>query len=143
MTWQKCLPNPGDYAKSAPDIILPELNPVDLVLLKKRSKPILLKNIILQKEKTNHVNINSNQYGKIIDSALYSPGYILQVKPREKPNYFTFIKETTGTIVVLEISEDKDNFEIVSFNQVRRRSIEQYKRKTRMEDGLFLITARR
>ncbi|MDR2428952.1 MAG: hypothetical protein LBD62_04015 [Candidatus Margulisbacteria bacterium] len=143
MTWQKCLPNLEDQAKSALDIILPELNPVDLALLKKRSKPVLLKSTILQKEKTNHADINSNQYSKIIGSALYSPNYILQVKPQEKPNYFTFIQEATGAIVVLEMLEDKANFEIVSFNQVRRKSLEQYKRKTKMEDGLFLITTRK
>jgi hypothetical protein len=143
MSWQKCLPNARNYVNPIDDIVLPELNPVDLALLNKQSKPILLKTIILQKEKINHKNINIAKYNTIIGLALYSPDYILQVKPQEKPNYFTFVEEKTGAIIVLEISENKTNFEIVSFNKVRQKSIEQYKRKTRMEDGLFLITARK
>ena len=71
------------------------------------------------------------------------PDSPLQVKPKTKPNYFTFLREDEkGRSAVLEMAENKENFEVVSFLKIDRPRAELYKKNTRREGGEFLITKR-
>lgn len=71
------------------------------------------------------------------------PASPLQVKPKTKPNYFTFLREDEkGRSAVLEMAENKENFEVVSFLKIDRPRAELYKKNTRREGGEFLITER-
>ena len=137
------MPDAENYKNPSKDCILPPLNTADLKLLNKKSKPVVLKKNIIEKEKKRHPEIPTEEYNEILAKALYGATAILQVKPKTKPNYFTFLRENEkGQSAVLEMAENKDNFEVVSFLKIDRPRVELYKKNTRREGGEFLITER-
>ena len=137
------MPDVENYKNPSKDCILPPLNTADLKLLNKKSKPVVLKKNIIEKEKKRHPEIPVEEYNEILAKALYGATAILQVKPKTKPNYFTFLREDEkGRSAVLEMAENKENFEVVSFLKIDRPRAELYKKNTRREGGEFLITER-
>lgn len=137
------MPDAENYKNPSKDCVLPPLNTADLKLLNKKSKPVVLKKNIIEKEKKRHPEIPTEEYNEILAKALYGATAILQVKPKTKPNYFTFLRENEkGQSAVLEMAENKDNFEVVSFLKIDKRNADKYKKITRREDGQFLITER-
>lgn len=137
------MPDAENYKNPSKDCVLPPLNTADLKLLNKKSKPVVLKKNIIEKEKKRHPEIPTEEYNEILAKALYGATAILQVKPKTKPNYFTFLREDEkGQSAVLEMAENKDNFEVVSFLKIDRPRAELYKKNTRREGGEFLITER-
>jgi hypothetical protein len=101
-----------DFGK---DNILPGLNKEDLAELGKADKPVLLKKNIIDKNKAAHTDIKESDYAHIIGQPLYSPDLIAPGHS-EKP-YFNFVArvgEDKNTVVLLELSETKANYEIVN-----------------------------
>ena len=90
-------------------------------------KPILLKKNIIEKNKLNHPDITEEEARRIIGNALYKPETILKANPN-KPAYHNFISRTDdkhSDIVLLELSEKKENYEIVNYHVVSNRQREQ------------------
>lgn len=90
-------------------------------------KPILLKKNIIEKNKLNHPDITEEEARRIIGNALYKPETILKANPN-KPAYHNFISRTDdehNDIVLLELSEKKENYEIVNYHVVSNRQREQ------------------
>ena len=90
-------------------------------------KPILLKKNIIEKNKLNHPDITEEEARRIIGNALYKPETILKANP-EKLTYHNFITRTDdehNDIVLLELSEKKENYEIVNYHVVSNRQREQ------------------
>lgn len=90
-------------------------------------KPILLKKNIIEKNKLNHPDITEEEARRIIGNALYKPETILKANPN-KPAYHNFITRTDdehNDIVLLELSEKKENYEIVNYHVVSNRQREQ------------------
>jgi hypothetical protein len=112
------------------DNYLPELNQSDLDYLRVKSKPVLLKKVIIEKNKTSHPDINEMQSIELIANGLYNANGIFPGNS-EKP-YFNFISYLGGDInavVLLEIADNKDNFEIVNWYFARKRSRELLEKK--------------
>lgn len=117
-----------DFSK---DNYLPELNPETLEAMGKSSKPVLLKQNIIEKNRADHKDLTESDYKKIIGKSLYDPDDILPAN-QDKPAYFNFLSrigKDKSTIVLLEMSETKDNYEIVNLHYLKDRQRSQKERK--------------
>ena len=96
------------------DNTLPNLNKNTLKELNLEDKPVLLKKNIIEKNKLNHPDITEEEAKRIIGNALYRPELILKANA-EKTAYHNFISRTDD----LELSDEKENYEIVNYHVVR------------------------
>ena len=90
-------------------------------------KPILLKKNIIEKNKLNHPDITEEEARRIIGNALYKPETILKAN-HGKPTYHNFISRTDdkhSDIVLLELSDEKENYEIINYHIIKNRQREQ------------------
>ena len=114
-----------DFTK---DNILPELNAGDLEELGVKSKPVLLKKTVIDRNLSQHPDVEVEDYEMMIGKALYDADAILPGNA-EKP-YYNFIARVSGeknSVVLLEVADNKDNFEIVHFHWAKnkqRRTLE-------------------
>ena len=82
------------------------------------NKQISLKENIIIKNNNRHNEITEELAKDILSNSLYKPEYILKGNP-EKQNYHNFITrigEDKNTIVLLDIDETKDYYEIVNYH---------------------------
>lgn len=103
------------------DNTLPNLNKNTLKELNLEDKPVLLKKNIIEKNKLNHPDITEEEAKRIIGNALYKPELILKANI-DKPAYHNFISRTDdkhSDLVLLELSDEKENYEIVNYHVVR------------------------
>ena len=110
-----------DFSK---DNILPELNEDDLKELGiEKSKKILLKKSIIDRNLSEHKEVKPEDYNRIIKFCLYSPELIF--KGNESKPYFNFITrlERDNSGVILEIENTKEYFEIVHIIKLRDKSV--------------------
>ena len=97
---------------------LPNLNKDTLEQYGFEDKPVILKKNIIEKNKTNHPDITDDMAREIIGNSLYKPEAVLKAN-KEKPAYHNFITrldDDKNSIVLLELSEEKDNYEIVNYH---------------------------
>ena len=120
-----------DYYK---DNTLPKLPKSFLKRQGLEDKPILLKKNIIEKNKASHPNITEEEAKRIIGNALYRPELILKANA-EKTAYHNFITKTDNEhsdIVLLELSDKKENYEIINYhiinNPARNRKINIHKK---------------
>ena len=86
-------------------------------------KPILLKKNIIEKNKASHPDITEEEAKRIIGNALYKPEVILKANI-DKPAYHNFISRTDdehNDLVLLELSDKKENYEIINYHVVSNR----------------------
>lgn len=106
---------------------MPNLNKDTLNKFNLEDKPILLKKNIIEKNKLNHPDITEEEARRIIGNALYKPETILKAN-LNKPTYHNFISRTDdkhSDIVLLELSDEKENYEIVNYHIIKNRQREQ------------------
>ena len=90
-------------------------------------KPILLKKNIIEKNKASHPDITEEEAKRIIGNALYKPEVILKAN-RDKSAYHNFISRTDNEhndLVLLELSDKKENYEIINYHVVSNRQRKQ------------------
>lgn len=103
-------------------------------------KPVVIKKNIFEKNKNAHKEITPDRSRAILMSALYSPTLIGQVQPMKRPNYWVAIETADkNSVVVLEVSNNKNNVEIVGWRLVDAKGLEKMKRQAEREGGQFLI----
>lgn len=114
----------GKFAKTvsidfSKDNFLPELNKEQLEGLGVKSKPVLLKKSVIDRNKERHPDVKEDEYNKIIQSALYNPDLVAKGN-REKPyyNFISHVSDDKNSVVLLEIEDKKENFEIVHVHWV-------------------------
>ena len=124
------------------DVELPRLPKEILQKLGVEDKPVVIKEKIARKNHESHPEIKPGQDAEILRSAIYSPDEVVQSKPAEKPNYYTFIKEgdAKSDVSVIEISVHKENYEVVNWYRIKQKQLGQIKKRAEREGGLFLIT---
>jgi hypothetical protein len=139
---KKELPGDDFYKNPTEDKVLPSLNADDLTMIGKENKPVVLKKNIAELNDKKHSDIRGEE-SRIIEEALYNADLILQSKKSSKPNYFCFIKfGKDNSTTVIELSGDKENFEIVHYYKVDKEELGRLIKRTGQEDGQFLITKR-
>ena len=106
-------------------------------------KPIIIKKNIFERNAERHNDLTSSQSREILHSALYNPDLYGQSQKAKRPYNWVVIntKDEKGhnRTVLLEISPNKDNIEIVHWHYVDERGLEKIKRQAEREDGQLLI----
>ena len=105
------------------DTTLPGLNAEELEELGKPDKPVLLKKNILDRNESVHPEVKREKYGQILGEALNRPDDIITGRNREKP-YFNFLSHLGGdsnATVLIELEENKDNYEVVHWHWATNR----------------------
>ena len=113
------------------DNVLPELNSKDLIKLGvKKNKKVLLKKQIIDINENKHTDVEKSDIPWLIGETLYNSDDIIKGKNKTN-NYYSFIKlmekkDKKGNkmfgVVLLDINETNDYFEIVHWHWVRQRS---------------------
>ncbi len=117
-----------DFSK---DNHLPRLNPETLKKLGKSDKPVLLKHDIIEKNRREHPDLSEADYKYIIGKSLYDHDSVLPAN-KNKRSYFNFISrigENKNTVVLLEMSETKNNYEIVNLHFLKDRQRRQKEKR--------------
>ena len=129
-----------DYINAEKDIPLPNINHQVLKNLGKKDKPLILKSNIIKKNKKNHPEILIEEYNDILSKGLQSTDLVF--KTDNKNEYYNFIHfdNSTNEQILVELSENKDNYEIVNFYKFSDKSLERKIKKANNEGGQFLIT---
>ncbi|MBW5410225.1 hypothetical protein E6A50_07575 [Brachyspira hampsonii] len=102
-------------------------------LLKKygfQDKPILLKKNIIDRNKQQHPDITKEQAIRILGNSLYNTEAVLKGKSK-RPDYYnliTRIDDKHNDLVTVELSNEKDNYEIVHFFVIRNTTRKKYER---------------
>lgn len=114
-----------DFSK---DNILPELNEEDLEELGVKSKPVLLKKSIIDRNLSQHPEVSKDDYEMLTATALYNADAIIPGNA-EKPyyNFIARVSDKKSSVVLLEVADNKDNFEIVHLHWAKdkqRRTLE-------------------
>ncbi|MCM1296179.1 MAG: SNF2-related protein, partial [Muribaculaceae bacterium] len=136
------LPTIEHYNNPQSDFVMPNISEDVLNNLQKNQKPLVLKKNIIEKNKRNHPELSTNEYNNVLEQAIYNPNYVIQTKPKTKPNYYSFISKNTADnkISVIELSDNKDNYEIVNFFKVDEKRFNEYLKRAEHEGGEVLIT---
>ena len=119
--------NSIDFSK---DNKLPNLNKDTLEQYGFEDKPVLLKKNIVEKNKLNHPDITDDMAREIIGNSLYKPEAVLKAN-KDKPAYHNFItrlKDDKNSIVLLELSDEKENYEIVNYHYISDDGVDRKKR---------------
>lgn len=132
-----------DYINPSQNYELPRLNKLDLEKLGKEDKPVILKKNIIQKNKNNHPEVSIDEYNDILTDTLINTTEILQVQPNKKPNYYTFVNVNKNDVSVVELSDNKDSYEVVNFFKINTKRLEEYRNKTAKDGGDIIITERK
>ena len=134
-----------DYKNPTQDFLLPPLPEEVVKQLGVENKNVLLKKNIIEKNKSHHKDLSLDEYNDILSRGLYSPSLVLKTNPKESPNYFNFIFEGTdkNDNVVVEISAEKENAEIVSFYLIDKEKLDKKIKRTDRNGGLSVKTLTR
>lgn len=122
-----------DFTK---DNVLPELNDEDVAKVgSKVNKPVLLKKNIIDRNRVEHSDLTDDDFQNIIANALYTPSEIFSAN-KDKPYYhFAKVIEVNSKgkpeigLALLDVDENKENFEIVHAHLMRGRSFKSIKNR--------------
>lgn len=120
--------NSIDFSK---DNKLPNLNKDTLEQYGFEDKPVLLKKEVIDKNKRDHSDIDETLSKRIIGNGLYRPEAILKGN-KDKPDYYNFISRTDDNhsdIVLVELSDKKENYEIINYHIIKNRQRKQKERR--------------
>lgn len=112
------------------DNILPSLSNLIIKKYGLKNKPILLKKTIIDRNKEEHGDITTDNAVRILSNALYKTEAVLKGKAK-RPNYYNFITridDEYNDLVTVELSEEKEYYEIVHFFVIRNRTRRKYER---------------
>lgn len=120
------------------DNILPELDETSLQKMGvSESKPVLVKASLIARNSGKHPEIDPKDVDELIGKTLYEPDEIVHGKNPNKP-YYSFLKKSRiseksgnteyGT-VLLDVSAENKNFEIVHWHWVREQDLKSIKPK--------------
>ena len=102
-------------------------------------KPVIIKKNIFEKNRKNHSDLSSEQSRGIIESALYSPSMYGQNQKTSRPyNWILIHNAKKHSSVILEVSNNKDNVEIVNWHYLDDATLKQKEKQAIKEGGLIL-----
>lgn len=137
--------NIEEYENPAGDYVLPDIPAFILEKLGKIKKPLVLKKSIIEKNKQNHKEVSVKDYNKILYDGIYCADVIL--KTSENDDYFNFVHvdEELNTQVLVELSENKNQYEVVNFYRLSKKSLRNRVKKAIKKElitrcGQILIT---
>ena len=106
-------------------------------------KPVIIKKNIFERNAERHADLTAEDSRNILQSALYNPDLYGQNQKAKRPYNWVVIntkdKEGKNRLVLLELSPEKENAEIVHWHYIDDRGLEKIKRQAEREDGQLLI----
>jgi hypothetical protein len=105
---------------------LPRLNKEDLKTLGKEDKPVFLHRRVIEK----HPEVSAEDAPMILGNSLYRPEAVLPGNPDKSYfNFITRIGEDKSSVVLLDVEDKKEGFEVVNFHYLKDRTRAQKERK--------------
>ena len=102
-------------------------------------RPVIIKKNIFEKNGKSH-GFTPKQSRKILGDALYNPDIVGQSQPSTKKTHWVAIKvDEKSPITILEVSDGKDNVEVVGWYTLDARNLERIKRQAEREGGELLV----
>ena len=104
-------------------------------------KPIVIKKNIFEKNWNAH-KFTPDESKKVLNDALYNTDLVGHTQPTKKPNHWVAIKlDDKSPITVLEVSDNKDNVEVVGWYTLDERNLGRIKRQAERNGGeLIMLT---
>lgn len=106
-------------------------------------KPIIIKKNIFERNAKHHAELTAEDSRNILQSALYNANLYGQNQKAKRPYNWVVIntkdKEGNNRLVLIELSSEKENAEIVHWYYLRDESLETIKRQAEREGGHILI----
>lgn len=117
------------------DSVLPNLNTETLAELGKVDKPVLLKKEVLERNASRHADVPLDEARSLIGEALYNPVQVLRGNNRKDYLNFIGVDKERHCVVLLDVEDAKDNFEIVHWHRVNMKGVKKLERKAqKIED---------
>ena len=129
-----------DFINPTRSIQLPSLPENVLNVIGKKSKPVLLKKNILEKNRDHHKELSADDSRKILEAALYHSEVIGQSQPNKRPNYWVAVKLNSekNAVAVLDMEGTKNSHEIVGWRFVNSKGLQHLQNQAIREGGQFL-----
>ena len=128
-----------DFSAPTRNVELPTLPKTVDDAIGANGKPVVIKKNIFEKNKKSHKDLTPEQSRKILTDALYHPNLYGQNQKTSRPyNWILIHNAEKHSSVILEVSHNKDNVEIVNWHYLDDATLERKKRQAVREGGLIL-----
>ena len=132
-----------DFSKPTRSVELPTLPKKVDEAIGANGKPVIIKKNIFERNAERHADLTADDSRNILQSALYNPNLYGQNQKAKRPYNWIVIntkdKEGNNRLVLLELSPEKENAEIVHWHYIDDKGLEKIKRQAEREDGQLLI----
>ena len=129
-----------DFLNPTRNIKLPKIPEKVDNLIGAKGKPVVIKKNVFEKNKNKHKDLTPEDSRTILREALYQNNGYGQTQPITRPNYWVILRTSDpNRVVILEVSNNKDNVEIVGWRYAGEVQIEQLKNQAEREGGQLLI----
>ena len=128
-----------DFSKPYRNVELPELPKNVDDAIGANGKPVVIKKNIFEKNGKSHKDLSASQSREILTEALYHPNLYGQNQKTSRPyNWILIHNAEKHSSVILEVSHNKDNVEIVNWHYLDDVTLKQKERQAVKEGGLIL-----
>lgn len=128
-----------DFSAPTRNVELPALPKNVDAAIGANGKPVIIKKNIFEKNKKNHSDLSASQSREILAEALYNPHLYGQNQKTTRPyNWILIHNAEKHSSVILEVSYNKDNVEIVNWHFLDDVTLKQKERQAVKEGGLIL-----
>ena len=129
-----------DFTNPTRDIELPPLPTNTLQIIGSRSKPVLIKKNVLEKNGENHLELSPEDNRVILTNALYDPNLVGQSQPQRRNHYWLTIKTgDKNSTAVIDVYPKKDVIEVVGWRYINEKGLGKLERQAEREGGQILI----
>ena len=132
-----------DFLKPSRNVELPKLPKKVDDAIGANGKPVIIKKNIFTRNAQRHNELSADDSRKILESALYNPDLYGQNQKAKRPYNWVVIntkdKDGNNRLVLIELSPEKGNAEIVHWHYIDNRGLEKIKRQAEREGGQLLI----
>ena len=132
-----------DFSKPTRNVELPALSKNIDEAIGANGKPVIIKKNIFVRNAERHADLTADDSRNILKAALYNPNLYGQNQKAKRPYSWVVIntkdKEGKNRLVLIELSPEKENAEIVHWYYLRDESLETIKRQAEREGGHILI----
>lgn len=130
-----------DFTSAFRNIELPAIPKNVDAAIGANGKPIVIKKNIFEKNWNAH-KFTPAESKKVLNDALYNTDLVGHTQPTKKPNHWVAIKlDDKSPITVLEVSDNKDNVEVVGWYTLDERNLGRIKRQAERNGGeLIMLT---
>ena len=103
-------------------------------------KPVIIKRSIFEKNAKHHPELSAADGKGILERALYNPNLVGRTQPVSRPTYKVAIQTgDRNAVTVLEVSQTKDNVEIIGWRNINERGLELMKKQAAKGGGQLLV----